>query len=98
MMIESKKGISANQIKRTVKVSLKTAWYLCHRIRAAMSLPDPISLRGTVEVDESYAGGTRRDVGRGNKENKTLVVGAAEREGPIRLMVGDHRDRKAPHG
>ena len=37
LMIESKKGISANQMKRTLGVSYKTAWYLCHRIRAAMS-------------------------------------------------------------
>src|ERR1035438_7545068 len=36
-MIEAKKGISANQIKRTIEVSYKTAWYLCHRIRAVMS-------------------------------------------------------------
>src|SRR5690348_11764466 len=36
LMCESKKGISANQLKRTLKVSYKTAWYLCHRIRKAM--------------------------------------------------------------
>jgi hypothetical protein len=35
-MIESKKGISANQLKRTLGVSYRRAWYLCHRIRAAM--------------------------------------------------------------
>jgi hypothetical protein len=33
---ESKKGISANQLKRMLTVSYKTAWYLCHRIRAAI--------------------------------------------------------------
>ena len=37
MMAESKKGISANQVKRMMGVSYKTAWYLCHRIRAAMT-------------------------------------------------------------
>jgi transposase-like protein len=37
LMCESKKGVSANQIKRTIDVSYKTAWYLCHRIRATMS-------------------------------------------------------------
>jgi hypothetical protein len=36
-MCESKKSMSANQIKRTIKVSYKTAWYLCHRIRHAMA-------------------------------------------------------------
>ena len=33
LMTESKKGISANQLKRSLAVSYKTAWYLCHRIR-----------------------------------------------------------------
>ena len=36
MIGESKKGVSANQLKRMLGVSYKTAWYLCHRIRAAM--------------------------------------------------------------
>ena len=42
MMGESRKGVSANQLKRMLGVSYKTAWYLCHRIRAAMKDPDPM--------------------------------------------------------
>ena len=37
LIVESKKGMSANQLKRTLEVSYKTAWYLCHRIRKAMT-------------------------------------------------------------
>ena len=37
LMLESKKGISALQLHRTLKVARKTAWYLCHRIRSAMA-------------------------------------------------------------
>src|SRR2546429_5881939 len=33
MMVGAKKGVSANQLKRTLVVSYKTAWYLCHRVR-----------------------------------------------------------------
>jgi transposase-like protein len=40
LIVESKKGISANQLKRTLNVSYKTAWYLCHRIRAALDEVD----------------------------------------------------------
>jgi len=65
MMTESRKGISANQIKRTISVSYKTAWYLCHRIRTAMHAAAPPLLTGTVEVDETFIGGKVKGRGRG---------------------------------
>src|SRR6266436_4017813 len=36
LLSEAKKGMSALQLKRTLKVAYKTAWYLCHRIREAV--------------------------------------------------------------
>jgi transposase-like protein len=90
MMIEAKKGISANQLRRTLAVSYKTAWYLCHRIRSAMVETDPKPLSGTVEADETYLGGKSR---RGKTEawrNKTIVLGAIERGGNVRLRVDRH--------
>src|SRR5206468_4974616 len=55
MMTESKKGMSALQIKRSLEIAYKTAWYLCHRIRAAMSQATAKDgkLEGTVEADET---------------------------------------------
>jgi transposase-like protein len=88
MMVESKKGISANQLRRTLAVSYKTAWYLCHRIRWAMTEVDPTPLGGTVEADETWIGGKRK--GHGHQEgwrNKTIVLGAVERGGQVRLRV-----------
>lgn len=87
LMCESKKGISANQLKRTIKVSYKTAWYLCHRIRKAMDEAKPGLLKGIVEIDETYIGGKRRHVGSGYLNNKTMVLGALQRGGEIRLRV-----------
>jgi len=88
LMIESKKGISANQISRTIKVSYKTAWYLCHRIRAAMREVSADLLKGIVEIDETYVGGRIRGRGRGfRRDNKACVIGAVERDGNIRLKV-----------
>ena len=55
----SKKGISSNQLHRTLGVTLKTAWFMSHRIREAMRSGDfaPFgSEGGTVEVDETYIG------------------------------------------
>ncbi|MFH0941791.1 MAG: IS1595 family transposase [Chloroflexota bacterium] len=97
LMVESKKGISANQVKRTLNVSYKTAWYLCHRIRAAMSDGTPNMLKGIVEVDETYVGGKTKGMGHGYKGNKTIVVGATERGGGARLQVVDDNGRKTLH-
>ena len=87
LMCESKKGISALQLKRTLGVAYKTAWYLCHRIRAAMG-NDPLegpTLLGVVEVDETLIGGKAKGKGRGYIGNKTWVAGAIQRGGAIRL-------------
>lgn len=89
LMCESRKGISANQLKRVLGVSYKTAWYLCHRIRAAMKEANPPPLAGTVEMDETYIGGRRRGLRAKVMQNKTMVLGAIQRGGDVRLKVED---------
>jgi transposase-like protein len=92
LMIEAKKGISANQLKRTLAVSYKTAWYLCHRIRKAVTELERKELKGVIEVDETYVGGKRHGKGRiAGWENKTCVVGAIERGGKARLDMVPNR-------
>jgi transposase-like protein len=97
IMTESKKGVSANQMKRMLSVSYKTAWYLCHRIRAAVKNAAAPMLSGIVEVDETYVGGKVRGKGRGYRDNKTMVVGAIQRGGAVRLKVEKRNDRKTLH-
>jgi transposase-like protein len=97
LMVESKKGISANQMKRTLNVSYKTAWYLCHRIRNAMMTDMDKKLSGTVEVDETWIGGKKENVGHGFKGNKVLAVGAVERQGDIVLQAIKHADKDTLH-
>ena len=87
LLCEAKKGISACQIQRTIGVSYKTAWYLCHRIRHAMMQADRPMLSGKVEMDETYVGG--RNTGRGHEnrnENKEIVIGIRQRGGELRLF------------
>jgi transposase-like protein len=98
LIVESKKGMSASQMQRTLKVSYKTAWYLCHRIRAAMRDAYPMPLKGIIEVDETYVGGKVRGKGRGYVGNKAIVVGAVQRKGKIILQVVEANDRKTLHG
>jgi transposase-like protein len=91
LMCEAKKGVSANQVARHIGVSYKTAWYLCHRIRNAMSEVGMLPLGGQgkiVEIDESFIGGkkTRKGVKAG-KDAKITVLGMAERNGRVHLQT-----------
>jgi len=83
LLIEARKGFSANQMKRTIGVSYKTAWYLCHRIRAAMVEASQPKLTGTVEVDETFIGG-KKPMER--KREKDIVVGIRQRDGALRFF------------
>ena len=84
MIVEAKKGVSANQLKRTLGVSYKTAWYLCHRIRKALEgQHEPLD--GTVEVDSTYIGGVSR-LSRGDRKNKAMITGAIARDGELRIL------------
>jgi len=87
LLCEAKKGMSACQIQRTLGISYKTAWYLCHRIRAAMVEVDRKMLDGTVEMDETYIGGKIK--GRGQKQAKKMkeiVIGIRKRNGDLRFF------------
>jgi transposase-like protein len=106
LMCEARKGVSANQLKRTIGVSYKTAWYLCHRIRAAVADADTTLLNGIVEVDETYIGGKAKNMhakdraekiqGRGTV-NKAMVLGAIQRGGGVRLITEKRADRATLH-
>jgi transposase-like protein len=94
IMCEAKKGISASQMKRTLGVAYKTAWYLCHRIREAMLEANPEPLSGTVEADETYIGGKWRgklaymDGRKDWRARKTMVLGVIQRGGKVRMKSG----------
>jgi len=85
LMCSSKKGISAHQLHRTLDITYKTAWFMCHRIRYAMT-QEPLEdmLNGEVEVDETYIGGKRQGKRGRGAEGKTPVVALIERDGELR--------------
>lgn len=87
LLCEAKKGMSACQVQRTLGVSYKTAWYLCHRIRAAMTEANRPMLDGKVEMDETFIGGVNRNKGKAARwDNKENVIGIRQRGGDLRFF------------
>lgn len=108
LLSSSKKGISSNQLHRTLGVSLKTAWFMSHRIREAMRDGKLAPMGGagsTVEMDETYHGKveTPRDIttsgrpytksGKNGPANKRAIVALVERGGKVRTFHVEHADQ-----
>src|SRR5437660_8223765 len=97
LMLTSKKGMSALQIKRIMGFgSYETAWSMCHKVRVAL-MEDIDQLGGIVEVDETFVGGLaknkhkdKRGKGGGTGgigSGKTPIVGAVKRKGNVIARV-----------
>lgn len=91
-MSASKTQVSALQLQRELSLgSYRTAWFMCHRIRFAMTPADPSSggsrLDGTVEVDETFVGGRAKFTHDGHTPHKTAVVALVSRSGDVRTEV-----------
>jgi transposase-like protein len=98
LMLTSKKGISALQIHRMMGFgSYRTAWYMCHRVRAGLQDKHFRKLMGIVEVDETFVGGLaknrhkdKRGGGGGTGgigSGKTPIAGAVSRKGRVVARV-----------
>jgi transposase-like protein len=87
LICSSKKGISANQLHRTLGITLKSAWFLGHRIREAMRTGDlaPMGGPGTiVEIDETFIGQKEDMPKRRGFAHKHAVLSLVERGGTVR--------------
>jgi transposase-like protein len=102
LMASSKKGVSAHQLHRSLGVTYKTAWFLCHRIREAMRDVHEAPLGsdgGAVEVDETYVGGKPRkgapgsntEVGRHQRRNQAKMGRGTDKAPVVALVERDGR-------
>ena len=104
LMLSSKKGMSALQIQRMLGMgSYRTAWSMCHKVRAALGSVEFQKLTGFVEVDETFVGGKAKNKhkdkrgGRGGTggggprggvgSGKAVVAGAVQRKGNVVARV-----------
>lgn len=117
MMTQSKKGMSVLQVQRMIGKqqekkgnkgagpgSYRAAWYMCHRIRAAMKNETFMQLTGEVEVDQTYVGGKakNRHGGRGGNgrgtAGKVAVIGAISRKRNVVAQVIEKTDTETLQG
>ena len=88
MMCAGKNGVAAIELHRQLGIAERSAWFMAHRIRYAMtheSFDKP--LEGTVEADETYVGGKAHGKRGRGAANKTPVVSLVERGGKVRSRV-----------
>ena len=106
LITSAKNGISSYEIHRSLGVTQKTAWFMMHRIRAAMENGTFEKLSGNVEVDETFIGGKAKNMHKAKREKviqgrgsvgKTAVFGALERKGRVLAKVIERTDRETLH-
>ena len=93
LMASSKKGVSAHQLHRSIGVTYKTAWFMFHRIREAMTedLPAPTGGNGgIVEADETFIGREPGTEVRRAYHHKMKIVSLVDRNtGRAKSIVAD---------
>ena len=96
LLCSSNKGISSQQLSRTLGVTVKTAWFASHRIRLAMKDGSIGPLGGDmkpVEADETFIGRKKGFPKRPGVGHKMAVMSLVERGGPVRSAVLDTVNR-----
>jgi transposase-like protein len=104
LVVNCKNGISSCELARDLGVTQKTAWFMAHRLRFALTEGGFGLLSGEVEADETFIGGKARNMhlterkhritGTGGKD-KTAVMGILQRGGKVRTAVVPNRKKSA---
>jgi transposase-like protein len=104
LVVNCKNGISSCEVARDLGVTQKTAWFMNHRLRFALTDGGFGLLSGEVEADETFIGGKARNMHAGKRaakitgtggKDKTAVLGILERGGKIRTSVIPNRKKKS---
>ena len=102
-IVNCKNGISSYEVHRAIGITQKSAWFMDHRIRLALTMGAFNKLSGQIEADETFIGGKARNMhaskraaritGTGGKD-KAAVLGILERGGKVVTKVVDSTKKK----
>jgi transposase-like protein len=97
LISSNRNGISSCELARALGVTQKTAWFMLHRIRTMLANDSFEQLRGIIEADETYVGGSTTSMPKHIRQNRTLrserfanktpVLGMVQRDGRVRAFV-----------
>ncbi len=102
-IVNCKNGISSYEVHRAIGITQKSAWFLDHRIRLALTMGTFNKLSGQIEADETFIGGKARNMHKGERarkvtgtggKDKTAVLGIMERGGKVVTKVIDNTKKK----
>jgi transposase-like protein len=104
LVASNRNGVSSWELHRGLGITQKTAWLMLHRIRLALQGDGGGKLAGAIEADETFIGGTARNMhasvkarrikARG-RDGKSIVTAVLERGGKVRAKVVPNRRRNA---
>jgi transposase-like protein len=87
-MCSNKNGVAAWELHRKLGISQKAAWFMLHRIRYAMGLPeDAPKLEGIVEADETYFGGAAKNMHKADRERRITGRGGVDKVPVVTLVA-----------
>jgi transposase-like protein len=96
LMCSGKNGISAHELHRQLGITVKSAWFMAHRIRYAMQMPSIFSkMEGVVEADETYFGGKAKYMHKADRERRISGRGSVDKIPVVTLVQrgGEARSR-----
>jgi transposase-like protein len=107
LIVNAKNGISSYELHRAIGITQKSAWFVLHRIRTAMTVGSIEKLSGEIECDETYVGGKGKNMHAKRKkemqmtrgyEHKTGVMGMVQRGGKVKAKVIKKADTETLQG
>ena len=92
-LCSAKNGMSAREVERKYGVTVKTAWFMLHRLRHAMEL-EPLAglLRGTVQVDETWIGGAPKNRHAKSRRERERAAYASDKTPVVSIVHFETRE------